>query len=143
MIKFNLLIATLLFTLLLFSCEKAEEEEVNIPLSTLLTGTESKTWVMTAYTYNESDHFKGAKECVTDNLYTFYINGTFEVKEGATKCNEESDDLVREGTWSINEAKEEFTMQVTSKIVSLTENKFIYEYANFHTREVITLEKVN
>lgn len=143
MIKFNMLIVVMLGTLLLFSCGKEKEEEINVPLSTLLAGTESKTWVITAYSYNGNDLFSGQKECKKDEHHIFRSNGILDIYPGPTKCSDEADELISTSNWSINEAKKEFTWNVTYKILTLTEDKFVFEYTDAHTQEVTTMEAVN
>lgn len=40
------------------------------------------------------------KRCITDNYITYFPNGSYEINEGATKCNP-SDDPALSGTWSL------------------------------------------
>ena len=40
------------------------------------------------------------KQCITDNFITYYPNGSYEMNEGATKCDP-LDDASHEGTWRL------------------------------------------
>lgn len=40
------------------------------------------------------------KQCITDNFITYFPNGSYEINEGATKCNP-GDDPALTGTWRL------------------------------------------
>lgn len=40
------------------------------------------------------------KQCITDNFITYFPNGSYEINEGATKCDP-SDDPALSGTWRL------------------------------------------
>jgi len=40
------------------------------------------------------------KQCITDNFITYFPNGSYEINEGATKCNP-FDDPASSGTWQL------------------------------------------
>ena len=40
------------------------------------------------------------KQCITDNFITYFPNGSYEINEGATKCNP-GDDPALSGTWRL------------------------------------------
>jgi hypothetical protein len=137
-----MIIIAMLSSMLFFSCGE-KEEEVNVPLTVLIAGSEQKTWVITGNTTNGEDRYSQQEECVVDNLIIFYSNGVAEIREGKTKCGEVGDDLVFSGTWSINEETNEFIWDETFKILNITDDKLVLEYTDPETRTEITLEKVN
>lgn len=140
--KINMLIVTLFSSILFFSCSK-DDGEVSVPISTLLAGTESKTWIMTANIINGQDAFSQQEKCFTDNHYVFHASGNLDMTEGATKCDAIDDQLIATISWTVNEEKKEITMSEVYKVLSLTEGKMVLEYIDAETNAKITMEKVN
>jgi hypothetical protein len=77
--------------------------------------------------------------CIADDLYTFYANDTktFEVREGASKCNAADPDVYVENNWSIVNATAtvSFVMPLLTTqialpftIKTLTENTMTVEF---------------
>lgn len=141
MSKLNIAIFALLATIFITSCGK--DDEVEVPYNTLLAGTESKSWVITAYTVNGEDHYQLQKECSKDNLHVFHTDGRLEIYQGEEKCSPDAEDLIRTGSWSINEEKEEFTWRATYKILSITEKRFVIKYTDPQSEHIMTMESVD
>lgn len=114
--------------------------------SQLLTGKESKSWRLTNIRVLDAGEDSGPinvqqgfDPCIADDLYTFYANDvkTFEVREGASKCNPADPDVYVENTWSMVNATAtltfvmpllttQFALPFTVK--SLTENTLTVEF---------------
>lgn len=109
----------------LSSCKKDKGDNSSGKTKTeLLT---SGTWKIKAFSSNpaydwdgdgdtETDIFGAMDGCEKDGYYTFKSNGTFEVNEGATKC-EADDNQTETGNWNfiadetkINFDGEEYTL---------------------------------
>lgn len=117
-----------------------------VTYSQLLTGQESKSWRLTNIRILDAGEDSGPinvqqnfEPCIADDVYTFYANDvkTFEVREGASKCNAGDPDLYVENTWSMVNATAtlsfvmpllttEFALPFTVK--SLTENNLTVEF---------------
>jgi hypothetical protein len=114
--------------------------------SQLLTGTESKSWRLTTIRVIDDGQDSGPinvqqafDNCIADDLYVFFANDvrTFEVHEGATKCNPNDPDVFVENTWSLVNATATLTFvmplltmssAIPFTIKNLTENSLTVEY---------------
>ena len=123
-----------------------EVKPTPVTYSQLLTGTESKSWRLTNIRIIDAGEDSGPinvqrdfNPCVADDLYTFYANDTktFEVREGASKCDAADPDVYVENNWSLVNATAtlsfvmpllttEFALPFTVK--NLTENTLTVEY---------------
>jgi hypothetical protein len=133
---------------LLLGTGGCSEEVKPTPLtySQLLTGTESKSWRLTNIRVFDAGDDSGPinvqqnfEPCVADDLYVFYANDikSFEVQEGASKCNAADPDVFVENNWSVVNATAtvsfvmpllttEFPLPFTLK--SLTESAMTVEF---------------
>ncbi len=68
--------------------------------------------------YSESDLIQILGSCVMDDLYTFYANAdkTFQIGEGASKCNAGDPDIYVTETWSFNNSNA--TLEMVFPILS-------------------------
>jgi hypothetical protein len=94
--------------------------EKNVPTpyiySKIFSGDTKRSWKLTRLSYLEqgkadvnytsSDLNQILGTCVTDDLYTFYANPekSFQISEGATKCNTADPDIYVNDTWSFTNA---------------------------------------
>ncbi|WP_064197139.1 MULTISPECIES: hypothetical protein [Emticicia] len=138
----NFKILTVAITLVvgtLFSCKKSETAAPKTKTE-LLAGTTSKSWKNTkAVAANGGlsiDLVSTQPTCVVDNILTFYSNKSYEIREGATKCNSADPDLVLKANWSLNSDETKFTVDkiifqgrqfdnITFDVVQLTEDIFV------------------
>jgi hypothetical protein len=137
----TVIIALLIGVSSIFSCKKSTTDVTPKAKSELLAGTVSKTWKNTKA---EATNPSGLKidlvitqpACVTDNLLTFFPNKSYEIREGATKCNAADADLLLKANWSLNAAETQFSIDkiifqgrevdnVVFDIVELTETTFV------------------
>ncbi|QNF31924.1 lipocalin family protein [Adhaeribacter swui] len=112
-------------------CDKEEHHAVAQTSDELLV---DKNWVLTAYTSQVNnqpvkDEFAFYDDCNADDIYRFFKNNTFEVSEGATKCDSADPQVYSQGTWSIN-PDNFLTMQSgntpeSAKIVEITKSKLV------------------
>jgi hypothetical protein len=108
--------------------------------SQLLTGTTSKAWRLTGIQLIEEGQqpfsFNIPNNCVYDDLYVFHADKdrTFEIHEGASKCDPGDPDVFFTDTWSIVNATSTINFLLpllpsgTYTLKSLTENSFTMEY---------------
>lgn len=122
---------------LAFSC--SEEVEVNpASYSDILTGGDSKAWQLIS---TQAD-LRGAlgvdtvslgvsgKPCRRDDVLIFHKAGkVLEVNEGATKCDENDENVIASGTWNLNPANRRlFLGNNDYKLVTLTENELVISF---------------
>lgn len=50
-------------------------------------------------------------KCVTDNFITYYPNGTYEINEGATKCNPNDPPGIK-GVWYMNDSQTQLFVDI-------------------------------
>lgn len=132
-----MLILLKLFTFLSFvtlglsGCEKEEAGSTKQTNEELIT---NKNWVLTGHTskenyHPEEDQFALYEVCNTDDVYRFSNDGTFEVNEGATKCDSSDPQVVSQGTWSIKQdgllTTETGGTAESAKIEELTHSKLV------------------
>jgi hypothetical protein len=52
--------------------------------------------------FSETDYFSDDAACAKDDIYEFKANNTFEITEGATKCNPANPQIISSGAYSIS-----------------------------------------
>ena len=133
-------IAIFISLIFAFSCKKNETTVTPKTKTEYLAGTTSKSWKNTkaqATTQGLTiDLVATQPTCVVDNVLTFSSNKTYEIREGATKCNAADPDLVLKANWSFSADETKFTVDkiifqgqqltnVSFDIVELTDIIFI------------------
>ncbi|MDZ7935701.1 MAG: hypothetical protein U5M51_12230 [Emticicia sp.] len=136
----NISIAFALMFTTLFSCKKGETNVTPKTKTEYLAGTSTKSWKNTkAIATNGGltiDLVNSQPTCVVDNVLTFSTTKTYEIREGATKCNVADPDLVLKANWSFDAAETKFTVDkisfqgrqfdnITFDIVELNDNIFV------------------
>lgn len=136
----NISIAFALMFTTLFSCKKGENNVTPKTKTEYLAGTSTKSWKNTkAIATNGGltiDLVNSQPTCVVDNVLTFSTTKTYEIREGATKCNVADPDLVLKANWSFDAAETKFTVDkisfqgrqfdnVSFDIVELNDNIFV------------------
>jgi hypothetical protein len=114
----NISIAFSLVLVTLFSCKKNETLVTPKTKTEFLAGTSSKSWKNTkAIAANGGltiDLVNSQPTCVVDNILTFSTTKTYEIREGATKCNTADPDLVLKANWGFNADETKFTVDKIS-----------------------------
>lgn len=114
----NISIALSLVLVTLFSCKKSEVAVSPKTKTEFLAGTSSKSWKNTkAIAANGGltiDLVNSQPTCVVDNILTFSTTKTYEIREGATKCNTADPDLVLKANWGFNADETKFTVDKIS-----------------------------
>lgn len=136
----NISIAFALVFTTLFSCKKSETNVTPKTKTEYLAGTSSKSWKNTkAIAANGGltiDLVNSQPTCVVDNVLTFSTTKTYEIREGATKCNTADPDLVLKANWGFNADETKFTVDkisfqgrqfenISFDMVELNDNIFI------------------
>lgn len=136
----NITIALSLLLVTLFSCNKSETVVTPKTKTEFLAGTGSKSWKNTKAIAADGsftlDLVNSQPTCVVDNILTFSTTKTYEIREGATKCNSADPDLILEANWSFNTEETKFTVDkisfqgfqfdnVSFDIVELNDIKFV------------------
>ncbi len=126
--------------LTLASCKKSETTVMPKTKTEYLAGTSAKSWKNTkAIAVNGGlsiDLVNSQPTCVVDNILTFSTTKTYEIREGATKCNAADPDLVLKANWGFNADETKFTVDkisfqgrqfdnISFDIVELTDNIFV------------------
>jgi hypothetical protein len=110
----NISIALTLAFGVFFSCKKSETVVTPKSKTEYLAGTSSKSWKNTkAIAANGGltiDLVNSQPTCVVDNILTFSLTKTYEIREGATKCNAADPDLVLKANWGFNPDETKFTV---------------------------------
>jgi hypothetical protein len=114
----NIAVALTILLVSLFSCKKSETVVKPKTKTEFLAGTGSKSWKNTkAIATNGGltiDLVNSQPTCVVDNILTFSTTKTYEIREGATKCNTADPDLVLKANWSFNADETKFTVDKIS-----------------------------
>jgi len=99
---------------LFFGCKK---DEVAVEKTTLeyLTGTTSKKWKVTEGIVKLGESsinlVSNQPPCVTDNILVLYNNKSYELNEGASKCDPSKDpDLIIKANWTLVEEPKAITI---------------------------------
>lgn len=130
-------IAILLLSVSLFySCGNDENEPmpdslvIDLPAdvstgNSFLSGENAKSW--------SNDYFTlemfGNLDCRTDDVFTFFSDGTYEYDGGADLCGDSDNQQIRTGTWTLNLIEGKITFdegsdsEVSATIITLKENK--------------------
>ena len=136
----TLLLASIICLSAILSCKKTATVITPKSKTQLLSGTTTKTWKNTKAEATNGglkiDLAITQPTCVTDNLLIFSPNKTYEIREGATKCNPADADLLLKANWGFNATETQFTVDkilfqgrqaenVVFDIVELTDTIFI------------------
>lgn len=94
--------------------------------------------------FNITDAGMFIEECIKDNSYTFNLDSTITMNEGATKCSENSPQEVQDGTWVFNEDQSKMIFSDNEflghlSMDELTENKLILSRTEFISDTTITI----
>lgn len=126
------------------SCDK-DDDPVN--KKALIT---ANSWKISAMTIDPPIDFLGIQisdmyammdACTKDDLMTFNEDGTYQVTEGATKCDESDPDISESGTWGFNADETQITQTntestTTFNVLSITSSKL--KFSMSETEEGVT-----
>ncbi len=119
-------------TLALTACKKDDDSNPsnggsNSTVEDKLTNKSTRKWVSTDFRINGVSIWDFMDACEKDNYVQFSATGKdYEENEGATKCDPANDQIIDEGTWALNAAKDSLFVYYTSqdtmvyKIISIT-----------------------
>jgi hypothetical protein len=103
----------------------------------------AKVWVLTSSQYKSTsattwtDQYALMGSCDRDNQIVFKTDGTYEVNEGATKCNAANPYTIETGTWKFAQNETIITLVTVvngspvnkdATIDALSESSFAYTY---------------
>ncbi|HKG06614.1 MAG TPA: lipocalin family protein [Pedobacter sp.] len=125
--KLNLIIALLACLVAFSGCKKVISTSER--KAKLLT---DKHWKLTAFTINDIDQLGEYEDCEEDDFGVYLSNGTYQVNEGATKCEDDAPQVSEYGRWELMDSKliisnDEFDLTITYTIVELGAKKMIIE----------------
>lgn len=118
--KFNFLFCLTVFSLfILASCKKDKDEDPSTPLSIV------GKWKQSSGTYNPAyfgttDYFADYEACEKDDIIEFKSDNTFEINEGATKCDPSDPQVLFTDNYSYNAATKTLTIDGQSIVIELT-----------------------
>jgi len=139
------ILLTILLIAFFLSCKKEEDENSSV---NLLTRSE---WRLSKHEEKINsdpyvDYFPGLPSCSRDDKYSFRKDGSYEVNEGATKCDPSDPQVFLTGTWQftqngskINIDANEFTINQLDQDTFFISRNFIsnpdteyYKYTFVH-----------
>jgi hypothetical protein len=118
--KLTIIIAILFIIILNDSCTQ-KFEPTPLTFTQLLSGTESKTWVLSSAkiidSKNESPDIKGSdllNPCELDDQFVFYANEEkkLEYKNGSTKCINSEPEILATDSWELLQGVAELDMGI-------------------------------
>lgn len=84
--------------------EPEVEKDPHTETQLLLTGQESKSWMLELVTLSNIDvTLFYLESCDRDNPYVLYRNGEGELQNGEEACSEDEPELLAKGNWELNE----------------------------------------
>ena len=123
-LTFKSILVLIVFSSLMFSCKKKNDQKSK---TTLLT---QKPWVYTKVEekINTSawvDDFPTWANCEKDDQIIFRTNNTYEQNEGATKCDPSDPQIIDSGAWAFTNNETKITIYDELTIDQLDENTLI------------------
>lgn len=114
----------------------------------ILTGTESKSWMLSRMKLNGKNVTLFLKSCDKDNIYTFFRNGEGQVTGNNKKCSPAEPDTLETGYWHLSEDVKTLTLVLGSsaeefELTELTDEVFQMKKDVPDTLAYFTYEKVN
>jgi hypothetical protein len=88
---------------LLFSFAAQAQDFGSANIKNLLTNGSTRAWRAVKVTEMRKDITAGVPACELDNQFILKADGTFEIREGASKCNASAPDVIMSGTWTYDE----------------------------------------
>ncbi|MEO1515653.1 MAG: lipocalin family protein [Bacteroidota bacterium] len=135
--KVHLCVALLLLVIMGTSCTKEKnlfERRVDMLVD--------KDWIQTAFLADndgdgnpETNVFGFMSECDKDDLTFFDASGSYQQKEGFSKCQETDPDVITEGSWVLEE--DASTLKMTDGAILIL-NATISELSNTEMRYTFT-----
>ncbi len=127
--NFMRLSAFLLAGLFIFAACSSDDDKTNKELLT------AKSWKVTALFMGGADIYPLFEDCDKDDLHTFFEDGTFQVDEGAIKCDPNDPQILEEGTWTMNADETIITVVFSGltleyTIISISESKLEFTYTD-------------
>lgn len=83
------------------ACSNGDDEPAVAPPSIVGTWLQTDGVYSPPY-YGETDYFPSGVVCWDDDLVVFKADGTFEINEGATKCDADDPQVYGVGTYTVN-----------------------------------------
>jgi hypothetical protein len=126
----RIILLTCCTAFIFFACKKDDKTKTKAEL--LANG----SWHVTAYTVDppidwdgdgtdESDVYPVIEPCIKDDHTTFFADGTGELNEGATKCNQNDPQTVPL-TWDLDQTETHLTVQGVLYLIDvLTETQMV------------------
>ncbi len=88
-----------------FFCFAAQAQDFSAGyVKNLLTNGSSRSWKAQKVLKLRQDITASLQACEMDNLFILKSDGTFEVREGASKCSASAPELIMSGTWTYDES---------------------------------------
>lgn len=114
----------------------------------MLTGTESKSWVLSRMKLNGKNVTLFLKSCDKDNIYTFFRNGEGQVESNTKKCSSDEPDTLETGYWELSEDIKTLTLILGSsaeefELTELSDDVFQMKKDVPDTLAYFTYKRVN
>ena len=127
----KIILPVISFIIVSLSCKKEKDD----PKTKLLTQAE---WKISKHEEKINsdpyiDYFPSLPSCSQDDKYHFKTDNTYELNEGATKCNSSDPDIISTGGWQFTQNGAKISIDGNeSTIDQLNENTFIIS-GNYYT----------
>lgn len=123
-LKLSFVSFVLLFTL---SCKKNSSSKSKTELLTQKAWVQSNQEIGSGGNWQTDPVFASTEACNKDDHFVFKADKTYEVNEGATKCDESAKDIIEQGNWNFedNETKLNFSGG-TVTLTQLDESTLIF-----------------
>lgn len=114
----------------------------------MLTGLESKSWMLSRMKLNGANVTLFLKSCDKDNVYTFFRNGEGQVTGNEKKCSPDEPDTLETGYWELSEDIKTLTLVLGSsaeefELTELSDDVFQMKKDVPDTLAYFTYKRVN
>jgi hypothetical protein len=79
------------------------------------------------------DRFPSLPPCTQDDKYSFKIDNTYELNEGATKCNSSSPQVIMTGTWQFTQNETKIKIDAVESSIDKLDNNTLIISGSYYT----------
>ena len=79
------------------------------------------------------DYLPSLMPCTQDDKYVFRTNNTYEINEGATKCNNSDPEIILTGTWQFTQNETKIKIDAAESLINQLDNNTLIISGNYYT----------
>jgi len=79
------------------------------------------------------DYLPSLMSCTQDDKYIFRTNNSYEINEGATKCNNSDPEIILTGTWQFTQNETKIKIDAAESLINQLDNSTLIISGSYYT----------